>query len=111
MPDAHFALVASDDARGLPIRLDLRGFCTPAGAGRIRIEIDGRSSELTPGEEGFYLTLPAALNATGAPTRVIVTLDLPEPADGAAAMLALDSIDVGLPEETGGEIGDKGSRE
>jgi hypothetical protein len=96
MPSTHFALVANEAARGQSVRFDLSGFCTPAGAGRIRLEIGGQVSEVTATEERFYASATAVLNADAESTPVLVSLDLPEPADGAAAMLTLDSIDIEL---------------
>jgi len=111
MPGTHFALVASDGARGRPVQFDLRGFCTPSGAGRIRVEIDGQASEVTPAEEDFCLVVAATLNPAGQSTRVIVNLDLPEPADGAAVMLTLDSIDARLPEQMDRQTEGEGGKE
>jgi hypothetical protein len=98
MPSTSFAIVASPDARGRTIELDLRGFSTPAGAGSVTLDVGGARLTAAPAEEEYYAKLEATLSADSDTTRVIATLDLPKPEDGAATMLTLDSIDVALPE-------------
>ena len=98
MPSTRFVIVASPAARGRAIELDLRGFCTPAGAGSLTLEVGGARQTVQPAEEEYYAKLTATLSADADTTPVIVTLDLPRPSDGSAAMLTLDSIDVSLPD-------------
>jgi hypothetical protein len=98
MPSTNFAIVASPAARGQTIRLDLRGFSMPAGAGSVQLEIGGAQSTATSDDEDFVATVTATLSADADTTPVTVTLDLPKPADEAVASLTLDSIDVSLPD-------------
>lgn len=98
MPSTTFAIVASPAARGQTIRLDLRGFSLPAGAGSVQLEIGGVQSTAASADEDFVATVTAALSADSDTTPVTVAFDLPKPADGAVASLTLDSIDVSLPD-------------
>lgn len=98
MPSTNFAIVASPAARGQKIRLELHGFSFPAGAGSIQLQIGDAHLTATSADENFYAALSATLSADADTTRVTATLDLPKPADGAAASFTLDSIDVSLPD-------------
>ncbi len=98
MPGTSFAIVASPAARGATVRLDLRGFSFPAGAGSVQLEIGGVSQTVTANGEDLFATVTATLSADADTTPVTATLDLPKPADGAAASFTLDSIDVSLPD-------------
>jgi hypothetical protein len=97
MPSTDFAIVASPAARGRGIWLHLRGHATPLDTGSIEVKIGGESVTVRPTEEDYYEPIKARLSADADTTPVIVTLDLPDPADGALATLTLDSIDVTLP--------------
>lgn len=101
MPGTNFAIVASPAARGATVRLELRGFSMPAGAGSIQLEIGGAPQTATSAGEDFFATVTATLSADADTTPVTVTLDLPKPADGAAASFTLDTIDVSLPDCSG----------
>jgi hypothetical protein len=98
MPSASFAIVASPAARGRSIELTLSGFAQPPGAGSLALQIGGVHSTVQPTEESYYTTVTATLNADADTTPVIVTLDLPKPADDSQVGLQLDAIDVRLPD-------------
>lgn len=98
MPSASFAIVATPAARGKTVRLDLRGFSSPAGAGSVQLETGGVQLTATSADEDFVATVTATLSADADTTPVTVTLDLPKPAGGTVASFTLDSIDVSLPD-------------
>lgn len=100
MTTRRFTLAATPAAAGKPFRLDLRGALLPEGtAGAvIAVTIDGAAQALSlPEEPGFTLTLTGQL-APGERTEVVVTLELPQPAEGETRLLTIDSIDVYFPE-------------
>ena len=103
MPSASFTIAASPAARGRKVQFDLAGFSYPAGAGAVRLEVGGTETRATSAEEGFSASVTATLNADDDVTRVLVTLDLTKPEDGAAVSFTLDSIDMSLLECGGGE--------
>ena len=98
MRSAAFSLVASPEARARTIRLTLSGFAQPPGAGALALQLGDASQKVQPAEESYSVTASATLSAESDITPVIVTLDLPKPADDSAAMLGLDSIDIFLPD-------------
>lgn len=96
MPEVSFAIVASPEARGLPIKFEMRGFAQPPVSGIVRVKVGDRSYEALAVEEGYYAVVEANLDQSAETTAIIVTLDLPAPTDQSAAQLALDSIDLTL---------------
>ena len=98
MPSTSFAIVASPAARGRSIQLTLNGFAQPPGAGSVALQVGGAHLTVQPTEESYSATVTATLSADADTTPVIVTLDLPKPADDSQVGLQLDSIDVRLPD-------------
>jgi hypothetical protein len=98
MPSTSFAIVASPAARGRSIQLTLSGFAQPPGAGSVALQIGGAHSTVLPTAESYSTTVTAMLSADADTTPVIVTLDLPKPADDSQVALQLDTIDVRLPD-------------
>lgn len=96
MPSASFAIVASPAARGRSIELTLSGFAQPPAAGSLALQIGGAHSTVQPAEESYYTTATATLSAEADTTPVVVTLDLPKPADDSQVALQLDAISVRL---------------
>jgi hypothetical protein len=96
MPSTSFAIVASPAARGRSIELTLSGFAQPPGAGSLALQVGGEHSTVQPTEESYYVTVTATLSADADTTPVIVTLDLPKPADDSQVGLQLDAISVRL---------------
>ncbi|MEA3058158.1 MAG: hypothetical protein QOF34_973, partial [Sphingomonadales bacterium] len=93
-----FAILASPAARGRSIELNLSGFAQPAGCGSLDLSIGGARMTVRPTGDNFSTRVSATLNCDADTTPVIVTLNLPPPADGSAASLALESIDISLPD-------------
>lgn len=96
MPSTSFGIVASPAARGRSIELTLSGFAQPPGAGSVALQIGEAHSSVQPTEESYYTTVTATLSADADTTPVIVTLDLPKPADDSQVGLQLDAISVRL---------------
>lgn len=107
MPATHFALVGGSSSANSAIRLTFKGHATPGANARIRIDVDGRQIDLQATGEDFDLTADAKLSGDSADTLVRVTLDLPQPANsGTAAIMALDSIDIIMPDCRSSEGGE-----
>lgn len=97
MPSTSFAILATPATRGRSVQFELSGFSQPPGAGSIELDVGGTRSSVQLTEESFRAEVTVTLSADADTTPVIVTLNLPEPDDGSATMLGLDTIDISLP--------------